>query len=261
MNAPRNLKHHFTELEEKGFSIVPNVIGAKDVVQLKTDLGRAIKDDMEEFGGLPGKQENLVVDMVRRGRSFVELLENPVMHQLFSHVLGDTCTLYSYTSTVMNPTEKPAASRIHVDSPNRYIEGYETGMLMTLALDDFTEENGATYYLAGSHKSEAMPSEEEFYAKSVRVARKAGDAVFFSNRVYHAGGLNTTRQVRHAVTIYACRSFMKQRFDYPRLVNDKILSYLGEKGRSFLGFNVRVPTGCHEYYVPVDQRLYKANQG
>ena len=36
---------------------------------------------------------------------------------------------------------------------------------------------------------------------------------------------------------------------------------LGETGRRFLGFNVRVPTTLDEYYLPPDQRLYKPNQG
>mgnify|MGYP001617722254 CR=1 FL=1 len=40
-----------------------------------------------------------------------------------------------------------------------------------LALDDFTDENGATYYLPGSHKSLEVPTEEEFFAKAAPVAR------------------------------------------------------------------------------------------
>jgi ectoine hydroxylase-related dioxygenase (phytanoyl-CoA dioxygenase family) len=50
-------------------------------------------------------------------------------------------------------------------------------------------------------------------------------------------------------------------FDYPRLVPKEVVDQLGEVGRRFLGFNVRVPTSLEEYYVPEDQRLYKAGQG
>jgi hypothetical protein len=36
---------------------------------------------------------------------------------------------------------------------------------------------------------------------------------------------------------------------------------LGETGRRFLGFHVRMPTSLEEYYVPESQRLYKPGQG
>ena len=63
------------------------------------------------------------------------------------------------------------------------------------------------------------------------------------------------------MTINACRSFMRQRFDYPRLVPEALVNELGPVGRRFLGFNVRVPSSLEEYYVPEDRRLYKAGQG
>ena len=58
-----------------------------------------------------------------------------------------------------------------------------------------------------------------------------------------------------------CRSYMRQRFDYPRLVSPEVLAGLGEVGRRFLGFNVRMPASLAEYYLPEPHRLYKAGQG
>jgi len=254
-----NLQKAFQQIEEDGFAIVPQVVSQENVAKLRMDLQKAITEDMKEFGGLPGKKENLVVDMVRRGTSFVELLENELMHQVFSHFLGKSCILYSFTSTFLRPEDHPTACNIHVDSP-RFISNFHSGIIMTLALDDFTEENGATYYLPGSHKSEKAPDEKEFYDNSVRVVRKAGDVVFFSNRVYHAGGGNQTNQTRHGITIYACRHFMKQRFDYPKLVTEEILAQIGDRGHNFLGFNSRVPLSCHEYYTSPEKRMYQPNQ-
>lgn len=75
------------------------------------------------------------------------------------------------------------------------------------------------------------------------------------------GGVNQSDKPRHAVTMNVCRSYMRQRFDYPRLVSPEIVNQLGEVGRRFLGFNVRMPTSLEEYYLPGEARLYKANQG
>ncbi len=247
-------------IDELGFVVVPRVTDPQTTGALRAALLRALEEDEREFGGLPGKHPHLVVEMVRRGVEFVRLLENEAMHAVFRRMLGEASILYSFTSTVMPPGEHMGASAIHKDTP-RFVPGYTTGVLMTLALDDFTSDNGATYYLPGSHRRAEPPPEEEFYRDAVRVERAAGDAVFFSNQVFHAGGPNQTSSIRCGLTIYACRPWMKQRFDYPRLVGDDILRELGPVGRRFLGFDARVPTCCEEFYVPPQERLYKAGQG
>lgn len=255
-----DLQLAFNEISRQGFAVLEDVVSPAEVAILKEQLKVAIVEDMEQYGHLPGKSENLVLDLVSRGPAFVRLLENETMHRVFSHFLSDTCILYSFTSSILRPNERPAAGSIHVDSP-RWIPGYETGLVMTLALDDFTLENGATYYLPGSHHSDRVPTEVEFFKDAATVCRKAGDAVFFSPRVFHAAGVNRTSEVRYACSIYACRSFFRQRLDYPRMAGPEVLELLGARGKAFLGFNVRVPTSLYEFYVPKEERLYKADQG
>jgi len=58
-----------------------------------------------------------------------------------------------------------------------------------------------------------------------------------------------------------CRSYMRTQFDYPRMVPEHIVNSLGDVGKRFLGFNVRMPKNLDEFYLPEDQRLYKPNQG
>jgi ectoine hydroxylase-related dioxygenase (phytanoyl-CoA dioxygenase family) len=160
----------------------------------------------------------------------------------------------------MPPGGANYSHRIHVDSP-RFIPNYPTNMGVMLALDDYSLENGATYFLPGSHLSDRVPSEQEFFAGAERPLPRAGDAVVFNARTWHMGGQNRTDRARHAVTMNVCRSYMRQRFDYPRLVPEEIVATLGPVGRRFLGFHVRMPTSLHEYFVPPEQRLYLANQG
>ena len=252
---------HFDEIEEQGFTVVPEIVSREESKLLKQEVLQALRDDWDDYQHLPGKQEFICLDLVTRSPSFVRLLENPKMHFVFAHFLSEHCILYSNTSTVLRPRQKHFTCEIHTDMPARMIDGYHLGMLMTLACDDFTEENGATYYLPGSQTRLDPPSKEEFYANAVRVTRKAGDAVFFHPRVWHAGGVNETDRDRVGCTVFACRPWMKQRFDYPRMVGEDVLSMLGERGRAFLGFNARVPANMHEFYRAPEDRLYKPGQG
>lgn len=70
----------------------------------------------------------------------------------------------------------------------------------TILLDDFTAENGATYFLPNSQLMNEAPSEEDFYKNAKRVIAPAG-IWFFNARIWHAGGQNHTNNWRHALTI------------------------------------------------------------
>ncbi|MCI0562573.1 MAG: phytanoyl-CoA dioxygenase family protein, partial [Nitrososphaera sp.] len=93
-----------------------------------------------------------------------------------------------------------------------------------------------------------------------RAICSSGDMILFNARLVHAAGVNKTSRTRHSLTLNFCRSYMRQRFDFPRLVPPSIVDNLGLDGRRLIGMNVRVPTSLEEFYLPEEQRLYKPNQ-
>ena len=248
------------EIGTLGFSVVGGIIGSAEVKFLKSALLAAIEDDQRRWSGLPGKSSDLVENLVLHGRPFISLLDNKKMHQVFSALLGSTAILYNYGSTFLLPNGKPGAMNIHTDSP-RLIMDYPTGLIMTLALDDFTVDNGATVYLPGSQNLETVPPLETFEKYATHVTRGAGAAVFFNPRCYHRATSNTTNHIRCGVTVYAVRHFMKQRFDFPRMIALDLEQELSPKARQFLGFDARVPFEMTQYFAPNDERMYKAGQG
>lgn len=247
------------EISARGFTVISDVVSQDVVPSLRDELQRCIYDDLERFG-VDHPDAWMVHNLMVRSSLFAQLLENPTVHAFLSAILSDTCILYAYTSSSMKPRGSNYSHRIHVDSP-RFIPGYVTNLGVVLALDDFHDANGATWFLPGSHTRPEAPSEDEFFANAKRVYPKSGDAVVFNARTWHFGGNNTTDNPRHAITMNVCRSYMRQRFDYPRLVPSHVVQSLGQIGRRFLGFNVRMPTSLDDYYLSGDQRLYKPNQG
>jgi ectoine hydroxylase-related dioxygenase (phytanoyl-CoA dioxygenase family) len=248
------------EVRERGFTVVPDVLPRESIPELRARLEVLVKEDLERFRGTPYADAWMVHNPMVRGAPFARVLENEAMHAYLSELLGPTCILYAYTTSSLPPRGTNYSHRIHCDSP-RVIPGYITNVGVILPLDDFTEGNGATYFLPGSFTRTEAPTDEEFFAKAERVYPRAGDAVLFNARTFHHGGMNTTERARHALTLNVCRAYMRQRFDYPRLVPQAVVDTLGPVGRRFLGFDVRMPTSLEEYYVPEEKRLYKANQG
>jgi len=249
------------QITTRGFALIPGLLTATQAAEMRSLLQSYVDEDLKKWADRPDYPDRWMVhNLMFRGLPFARLLEHEVMHAYLSALLGDTCILYACTSSSLPPRGTNVSHRVHVDCP-RVIPGYMTNVGVMFALDTFTPENGATYFLPHSAERVTAPSEEEFLAHAERVFPDAGDAVIFNARTWHMGGINQTDQARHGFAFQACRSFMRHRFDYPKMIPQNILAVLGETGRRFLGFNVRIPTSLDEYYLPADQRLYKPNQG
>jgi len=184
------------------------------------------------------------------GGAFLELF---TIQKLLDHInaaLGEGSIVYAFTSSSMPPRSANYSARIHVDCP-RIIPGYMTNLGVMITLDDFTEDNGATWFLPGSHERPDPPSEEEFFANARRVIAPAGAGWFFNARLWHYGGHNHTDQWRHALTINMARPWMKQRIDIPRAMADMDLSPWPESVRQKLG------ASYDEYYAPPERRKFR----
>jgi len=244
------------EIMTQGYAIVEDILSPAFIVRAKAELELAIKKEVEYHKTNQYADFGMVLLCSLYGGAFIELFDNNKLIDAFNAVLGDGCIVYAYTSSSMPPNKSNYSNRLHVDSP-RLIPGYVTNMGATILLDDFTEENGATWFLPYSQNTVEKPSEEEFYKKGKRVIAKAGSVWFFNARIWHAGGNNLTDKWRHALTINMCRPYMKQRIDIPRAMSHMDLSRVSQQALQKLGFLAQVPANYDEYYVAPEKRKFK----
>ena len=244
------------DITTQGYAIVENVLSPQFVVKVKNELELAIKKEVEYHQTNQYSDFGMVLLCSLYGGAFIELFDNNKLTDPFNVVLGEGCIVYAYTSSSMPPHKSNYSNRIHVDSP-RLIPGYITNMGATILLDDFTEENGATWLLPYSQNLKDKPGEEEFYKNGKRVIAKAGSVWFFNARIWHAGGNNLTNNWRHALTINMCRAYMKQRIDIPRAMAHMDLSNVSDKALQKLGFMAQVPASYDEYYVAPEKRKFR----
>lgn len=248
------------EIRSHGFAVVGPIIDPETVARMRDALQLAVDADLAAWSSNPWYRDHWMVhNLMVRHPLFLEFLGNGVMHEYLSRLLSPACTLYAYTSSSLPAHGSNLSRRIHVDSQAETTD-YITNVGVLVALDDFTDDNGATYYLPGSHLSLQAPTPEHFFEHAVRVHPKAGEAVIFNARTFHYGGENKTDRARHAITLNVCRHWMKQRFDYPRMLDAEQLEVLGPEGRRFIGMDSRIPSNLDDYYVAPEDRLFKAGQ-
>jgi ectoine hydroxylase-related dioxygenase (phytanoyl-CoA dioxygenase family) len=250
----------FERVHDRGFSVVREAIDQSVVKDWRERLAVLTSNQRMNETTLTAADDFMVHNPMMLDETFYAALEHPSVLEVLDFFLGSTSIAYAFTSSSMPAGGTNYSHRIHVDCP-RIIPGYMTNIGMMIALDDFTEDNGATYFLPCSFERAVPPTTDEFFEHAERVFPCAGDLVVFNARTWHSGGENSTDRDRHALTLNACRSFMRQRFDYARMVGDERAASMSPSLRRVLGFDVRVPSSLEEYYLPESQRLYKANQG
>ncbi|MBU0912330.1 MAG: phytanoyl-CoA dioxygenase family protein [Gammaproteobacteria bacterium] len=252
-----DLKTLHQQFDEQGVVVIPQVLDKVVLSVLQQELETAIAQDKQQRPEV--FDSGMVHNCMVRGEQMLALLDHSMLNHYIKALFTPHCIIYAYQSSSLAPGKGNYGSRIHVDCP-RWIANYTSNIGVILPLNDFTPNNGATFYLPGSHRLAELPTEQTFYQQAKRLVCQAGDMVVFNARLIHAAGVNHDNYTRHALTINLCRPYMRQRFDFPRLLTKQQIDRLGEDGRRLIGMNVRMPVSLEEFYLPPDQRLYKPGQ-
>ena len=251
-----NRQNFLDEINNQGYSIVENVLSPDYIAKARNALEKAIDAENNYHKGKNHKDYGMVLVCSLYDKIFIDLFDNSKLTEPFNAILGDGCIVYAYTSSSMPPKSTNYSKRIHVDCP-RIIPGYTTNIGATILLDNFTADNGATYFLPNSQNLSDPPSEDYFYKNAKRLIAGAGSVWYFNARIWHAGGNNTTDKWRHALTINMCRPWMKQRIDIPRAMCNIDTTDVSETALQKLGFMSQVPANYNEYYVSPEKRKFK----
>jgi ectoine hydroxylase-related dioxygenase (phytanoyl-CoA dioxygenase family) len=108
------------------------------------------------------------------------------------------------------------------------------------ALDDFTEENGATVVYPGSHRwpRDRAPGPGDPVARAVM---PAGSVMFYGGDVIHGGGANTTDRPRLGVILEFVVAWLRPQENHCLAVPFDVAATLPERLQELLGYNIFPP--------------------
>jgi len=145
-----------------------------------------------------GKTTRHLTGVAAKSRTFAtDVLCHPLLLEVCDAILLPNCTRYQLNvGHVLDRGPGAEPQLLHRDQlvwndlPRPHPE---VQVASVMALVDFTEENGATRVIPGSHKwpLERTPKDEE----TVAAVMNAGDAVVYLGSTIHGAGSNTTTDV------------------------------------------------------------------
>jgi ectoine hydroxylase-related dioxygenase (phytanoyl-CoA dioxygenase family) len=174
--------------------------------------------------------------------SFLKTLNEWVFPYIRESFFNSPFIIHAFT-VLDNQYGHNFSNEIHRDI--RFFSGEVPVMLnLLIYLDDFTEENGATWLLPGSQLEKGKPNEEMFNANAVRAVGEAGSILVFDSNVWHRAGENKTGNQRRGIAITLTKSCIKQLLDLPKALGD---IKQPEEIKQLLGYHSRVPASLAEW--------------
>ena len=225
-------------LDEVGYAIVEGALSPDDVHAIRGEMRRVLDDTPYGRNDFEGYGTKRVYALFGKTRAWDDVAVSPLVLGVLDRVLGPAYQLSAPTGIEIGAGEK--AQVLHRDdsiyplpSPHR-----EVVVNTMWPLDDFTEENGATRLVPGSHRS---PTRPDAASPVVAAEMRAGSVMFYLGSVWHGGGANQTDKTRLGVILEYVAGWLRPQENHLLAVRREIAAQLPERLQELLGYNIYPP--------------------
>ncbi len=250
----RAMEAAFEALARDGFAVVPGALSPDEVARVRARLADVARAEREAGIDHDPKWEDgpcnqRVFDLLNKGAEFAWLAEHPVAMALMGHLLDPDFLLSSITANITGPGGHPMGLHYDQDYIPLPWPSFPLVANMIWMLDDFTEANGATRFIPGSHLEDHTGWTPESMAaragETVPVGGRAGSLVCFDGRVLHQTGANTTAgEHRHGVIAYYCQPWVRQQENHSLSLRPDVWPTLSPRVRELVGLRKHHGLGC-----------------
>jgi Phytanoyl-CoA dioxygenase (PhyH) len=185
--------------DEQGFYVFPSVVDAGSLSLLRALCDNWSQDPSAIHQG--GNQQ--LGEISTRHQPIIDVLHLPQLIDSAWHILRRPSRL----NAVAFRAPKPGAGlqALHTDWMPRADALTSFVVTAILMLDDFTEENGATRVVPGSHRLLAVPrlfaTPSKRHPEEVNILGRAGSLLLFNGHLWHSGTKNESNTPRRALQI------------------------------------------------------------
>jgi ectoine hydroxylase-related dioxygenase (phytanoyl-CoA dioxygenase family) len=272
------------DLDLHGYCLVAEALTRDQIARLLDRIQEQARGEQRLLGTTRDPSFVSVDNLLNKGDVFQPLITHGPVGTLIEHLLGEDYLLSLFEARGVGPGH--AAQALHSDQ--NFVPGRAVGPFIANALwmlVDFSEDNGATRIIPGSHLwgddhpiiqrdqatwavfSRMMNNLFDLDRRSARAqlsrgargmldanprgtvaaAAPAGTALVINARVIHGAGKNASRDsIRWTILTYYCRPFMRQHTNPFLSLSGDVVRGLPREIRKRLGFRPWALLGRYE---------------
>jgi ectoine hydroxylase-related dioxygenase (phytanoyl-CoA dioxygenase family) len=202
---------HAARIARDGWTVVERAIEPELIEALHDDLLRLERelDVRPSANPFEGADTLRIYNLLARGDLYARIPVHPAVLPIVERVLDRGCLVSSLSSISILPGEK--AQPIHADDqllplPKPHVATVCNSMW---ALTDFSEANGATRIIPGSHTRDHSPTFGQAY-ESIAAEMPKGSVLIWHGSLWHGGGANRTDARRVGIAMNYCAGWVRQ---------------------------------------------------
>jgi len=249
------------ELERDGYTILEGVIETDLLAALSSTLVGLSDGVSPADNDFEGRRTVRVYNLLARGEVFSSVPVHTAVLPVVETVLDSGCLISSLSSIAIGPGE--TAQPIHADDQLMPLAKPHVATVCNTmwALTDFTEANGATRVVPGSHLADRSPDYGHHY-DSVPAEMAAGSVLVWHGSLWHGGGANTTDRTRVGIAMNYCAGWIRQQENQQLGIPRSTLRTFGPRLQELCGFGVyRGLIGHIDKHAPARLLLDGADTG
>ena len=204
-------QQHLDAVARDGYTIILDVFSADRAKALIDELLRleealAVTPATNDF---EGSSTWRIYNLLVHGALFEAIPVDPTVLPVVEGVLDNGCLVSSLSSIAIGSGE--TAQPIHADDQVMPLAKPHVATVCNTmwALTEFTEANGATRIIPGSHLADHSPVYGQHY-DSIAAEMPAGSVLVWHGSLWHGGGANVTAQRRYGIAMNYCAGWIRQ---------------------------------------------------
>jgi len=199
-------------LAEDGAVVIDRLVDDASMDRLAGELRpwmEATRTGPDDFSGRNTRRTGA---LIARSATARELVMHPGVLATVGKVLGHATNFQLHLTQVIDIGPGQPAQPVHRDQwafdffP--FPDGYEVQCNTIWAMTDFTEENGATRVVPGSHR--AGDGRRYVLDDTVAATMQRGSVLLYTGSLYHGGGANESDAARSGVNITYNLAWLRQ---------------------------------------------------
>jgi ectoine hydroxylase-related dioxygenase (phytanoyl-CoA dioxygenase family) len=234
-------------LDREGCAVVERLVPPALLDRARAELKPWLDATPVGPDAFSGRNTRRTGGLIARSETCRDVVTNPLVLGTVKAVLKQATTFQLHLTQVIAVGPGSESQMIHRDQwafdfvP--FPTGYEVQCNTIWAMTDFTEQNGATRLVPGSHRLEGR--REFTQAETVPAEMPAGSVLFYTGSLYHGAGANRSHELRYGLNITYAVSWLRQEenqylsvpADVARDLPDSLLRLMGyARGAYALGY-------------------------
>ncbi len=225
-------------LTRDGCVVIDGLASPETLAKVHSELAPwldATRTGGDEFSGHATRRTG---GLIARSETVRELVQDPLVLGTVERLLSHATNFQIHLTQMIAIGPGESAQAIHRDQwafdffP--FPKGTEVQCNTLWAMTDFSEENGATRVIPGSHLQE---DRLEFRQEDTEPAEmKAGSLLFYTGAIYHGAGANRSQQTRRGLNLTYNVAWLRQEENQYLSVPRELASQLPEKLLRLMGY-------------------------